>query len=138
MRLLTLGLLFGVTCLLMACASTPTKPAMTAPDMLGQARSTLERSLSGAKAAGNGWVKYDSDLRVRYNKEKYASELTMLVPEGLSCLEAARWLGFSKAAAPLLKPHKCSWPAQDARHSLGPGNSGSLDLKTRRFRAYKH
>lgn len=135
-RRLATALLCGAA--LWACTATQAhKPAIPASQLLGQQRSALERQLPAGSPQG-AWHSYqDGSLRVRYQQGR-ATELMAYVPEGMTCRQAARWVGFPQATAPRLEPHRCTWPAADPRHHLGRGFSGELDRKKRLFHAYYH
>ena len=54
----------------------------------------------------------------------------MRVPAGMTCVEAARWAGFSGAMPPLLRVDGCAWPGISDRHRLHRGVAGELARAT--------
>ncbi|MEZ4382652.1 MAG: hypothetical protein R3A79_15045 [Nannocystaceae bacterium] len=105
-------------------------PRISMAKVLGAARARIERRLDRDGEAGDGgWVHYGPQLAIRYQDGR-AVEAAMRVPAGLSCVEAARWAGFTKAMAPLLRVDGCAWPGISERHRLARGVAGELARAT--------
>lgn len=100
-------------------------------DALGMTKAKLNRSGEVQKKKKD-WVFYSETLRVRFKDGKVA-EVREKTPEGLSCKEAARWMGFKKAHTPILKPDRCIWPARSPEHGLGAGVSGTFRIHSHQF-----
>ena len=110
-------------------------PSMPLSQLLGKARVDIE-TLFHPNEPGHaeGWVRYNKHLEVRYEKQRCV-ELIQLVPGGLTCRAAARWVGFGETMAPIYRADKCVWPAVSLKHLLGPGVSGELVFQGGVFRA---
>lgn len=110
-------------------------PSMPLSQLLGKSRADIE-TLFRPAAAGHteGWVRYNEHLEVRYEQGRCV-EMIQMVRGGLTCKEAARWVGFGDAMAPIYKAKKCVWPPDSLKHSLGKGVSGDLSLDGGAFRA---
>lgn len=91
------------------------------PDLLGARRARVgERTGEPGVDADAGWVSHGPDLTIRYEGDR-AVEIAARVPAALECWEAARWLGFSAAMAPLRRDDRCLWPGVSERHRLAEG-----------------
>lgn len=96
---------------------------------------TKEEKNALKEAAKAGWVKYSAHLRVRY-LDNVAVEMEQRVPDGLSCIDAAKWLGFKNAKTPASEDNKeCKWPVDDTAHSLDKGIYGSMSKHNALFNA---
>jgi len=93
--------------------------------VIGKSRASLERNLKPIKTESGGWVRYTRTFKVRF-EDGQAVEMMERVPRELGCKEAAIWLGFKRARAPILEKKRCLWPADDVRHSLGKNVSGVM------------
>ena len=101
-------------------------PSMPLSQLLGKTRADIETLFYPSEPGhAEGWVRYNEHLEVRYEKQRCV-ELIQLAPGGLTCREAARWVGFSEAMAPIHRADKCVWPADSLKHLLGTGTSGEL------------
>jgi hypothetical protein len=110
-------------------------PSMPLSQLLGKVRADIETLFHpAAEGHAEGWVRYNDHLEVRYEQGRCV-ELIQLVPAGLSCIEAARWVGFVGAMAPIYQAKRCVWPPASLKHSLGVGVSGDLALDGGIFRA---
>lgn len=110
-------------------------PSMPLSQLLGKTRANIE-TLFHPNEPGHaeGWVRYNEHLEVRYEKQ-LCVELIQLVPGGLTCRAAARWVGFGETMAPIYRADKCVWPANSLKHLLGQGVSGELVFQGGMFRA---
>jgi hypothetical protein len=110
-------------------------PSMPLSQLLGKPRADVETLFHPAEAGhAEGWVRYNDHLEVRYEQGRCV-EFIQLVPAGLSCSDAARWVGFGDAMAPIFRAKACVWPPNSLKHSLGSGVSGDLSLEGGAFRA---
>ena len=110
-------------------------PSMPLSQLLGKARADVETLFRPAEAGhAEGWVRYNDHLEVRYEQGRCV-ELIQLVPAGLGCRDAARWVGFGEAMAPVYQAKRCVWPPASLKHALGVGVSGDLTLDGGAFRA---
>jgi hypothetical protein len=132
-------LLSALTVLLGACGggNANTKDTGDGDDLrayghlLGETRMTVDGQVRATGTAdAKGWTPYSGGLMVQFTGEK-AMGVTQPVPADMNCTDAAKWAGFSGARAPILRDHRCIWPADDVVHALGPGVAGTLDLQTR-------
>jgi hypothetical protein len=124
-------------------------PAITIAQVLGMARKDVEALQSPAKPetpeqkaeakrdAKEGWVRLTSNLKVQFDDADVAIAFEQQVPAGLSCLDAAKWLGFADAAPPVDTPELCKWTDDKGDANLGGGAHGELDRKTSLFTAKK-
>jgi len=123
-------------------------PAMPIAQVLGKTRDdietlqapmkpkTPEEKATAKKEAKEGWTRFTPNLKVQFDDEDIAVALEQQVPEGLSCLDAAKWLGFAGAKAPAETPERCTWTAGGA-NALGNGAHGEMDQKSFLFKALK-
>lgn len=113
-------------------------PALTVADLLGKSRADVESLLDpiGPDDPENpeGWIRYSDHLKLLFSDD-LVSELIQEVPEGKTCVAAARWLGFADAEEPVESDGSCKWPAGDDAHALGKGVAGELPQKTGLFHA---
>jgi hypothetical protein len=110
-------------------------PSMPLSQLLGKTRADIETLFHpAAEGHTEGWVRYHDHLEVRYEQRRCV-ELIQLVPAKLSCIEAARWVGFGEAMAPIYQATRCVWPPGSLKHALGAGVSGDLNLDGGIFRA---
>ena len=110
-------------------------PSMPLSQLLGKTRADIETLFYPSKPGhAKGWVRYNEHLEVRYEKQ-LCVEIMQLVPGGLTCRAAARWVGFGETMAPIYRADKCVWPADSLKHLLGPGVSGELVFQGGVFRA---
>jgi hypothetical protein len=110
-------------------------PSMPISQLLGKIRADIETLFYPSQPGhAAGWVRYNQHLEVRYDEQRCV-ELVQLVPGGLTCREAARWVGFGAAMAPIYRAEKCVWPPKSLKHLLGDGVSGELILEGGMFRA---
>ncbi len=128
---------FGVGVLLLALgtACSPTAMQLSQPtgDLLGKTKPQVEKKVEpDGEKEPKGWFAYSDALRVRYLEGKVVS-LKAVVPDDMNCKEAARWMGFPQASAPVLKRDLCVWPQNNPGHVLGKGVFGSLRIKSRVF-----
>ncbi len=126
-----------------------TIPAMPISELLGKARDDIETLLAPEKPETReekkarrleekeGWIHYTEHLKVRFSDDEIAIELVQKVPEDLTCLDAAKWLGFGDAMAPKKNKDNCEWPQKSVMHLLGPGVHGKLTLDGAIFHAFK-
>jgi hypothetical protein len=124
-------------------------PSMPIALLLGKSRADIETLVSPVKPeskeeravmrkeAKEGWTRYTANLRIRYEDADVAVELEQQVPSELSCVEAAKWLGFADAESPTEADGRCVWSAGKGGAKLGGGESGDLDRKSSIFRASK-
>jgi len=110
-------------------------PSMPISQLLGKTRAEIETLFYPSQAGhAAAWVRYNPHLEVRYEEERCV-ELIQLVRDGLTCRDAARWIGFGAAMAPIHRAGSCVWPPGSLKHSLGAGVSGELLLEGGTFRA---
>ncbi len=126
-----------------------TIPAMPISELLGKARDDIETLLAPVKPETRdekkalklekkeGWIHYTKHLKVRFSDDEIAIELVQQVPADLTCLDAAKWLGFDDAMAPKKNEDNCEWPQKSDKHLLGPGVHGKLILNNASFHAFK-
>jgi hypothetical protein len=111
-------------------------PTLTVSALLGKTREDVEALLDpiGPEDPDDpeGWIRYSDHLKLKF-AEEIVVELIQEVPEGKTCLEAARWLGFGDAKEPTEAADGCRW----SEGALGPGTGGELLQKTGLFRAWK-
>lgn len=109
---------------------------LTVSALLGKARADVEALLDPIGPddpdVPEGWIRYSDHLKLLF-EEEIVVELIQEVPEGKTCLESARWLGFADAEEPTEAADGCRWSAG----ALGPGVGGELLQKTGLFRAWK-
>jgi len=98
---------------------------------------TREEKAAARKEAKEGWTRYTANLRIRYDAADIAVAFEQQVPADLSCLQAAKWLGFEDAATPTDEKERCVWSRGASGPSLGGGANGELDRKTSIFKAFK-
>ena len=98
---------------------------------------TPAQKAEAKREAKEGWMRYTPNLRVRFDDADIAVEFEQQVPSELSCLDAAKWLGFANAAPPVDAPERCKWTDAKGDANLGDGAHGELDRKTSLFRARK-
>lgn len=122
-------------------------PSMPIAQLLGKSRADIETLVSPVKPeskeeraamrkeAKEGWTRYTANLRIRYEDADVAVELEQQVPSELSCVDAAKWLGFADAESPTEADGRCVWSAGEGGARLGGGGSGDLDRKSSIFRA---
>ena len=130
----------AVAPLLASCAAAPVPaqpglkpPAATRPgELLGSLRATVEARYRPLREEG-AWVSYAGEWSLRYDAAGVASALRATVPDDVGCKEAARWLGFRAARAPMMRGLRCRWPYDSPQHGLGPGVYGHMGLTTRVF-----
>ncbi len=110
-------------------------PSMPISQLLGRTREHVETLFSPVgPEADAGWARYNRHLVVRY-EDDILVEMVQRVPGELTCLEAARWMGFGSAQPPIRRADRCVWPPESQRHRLGDGVSGELILDGGHFRA---
>ncbi len=126
-----------------------TIPAMSISELLGKARDDIETLLAPVKPETRdekkalkleekeGWIHYTEHLKVRFSDDEIVIELVQQVPADLTCLDAAKWLGFGDAMAPVKNKDNCEWPQESDKHLLGPGVHGKLTLDGAIFHAFK-
>jgi hypothetical protein len=124
-------------------------PAITIAQVLGMARKDIEALQSPLKPetpeqkaeakrdAKEGWVRLTPNLKVQFDDANVAIAFEQQVPVDLSCMDAAKWLGFADAAAPIDAPERCKWTDDKGDANLGGGARGELDRKTSLFTAKK-
>jgi hypothetical protein len=124
-------------------------PAITIAQVLGMARKdiealqapvkpeTPEQKVEAKRDAKLGWVRLTSNLKVQFDDADIAIAFEQQVPAELSCLDAAKWLGFADAAPPIDAPELCKWTDAKGDANLGDGAHGELDRKTSLFTAKK-
>jgi hypothetical protein len=111
-------------------AVTHPGPPITMTKLLGVSRARIERRLDREGEAGDGgWIHYGPKLAIRYQQGR-AVEAALRVPAGMTCVDAARWAGFTKAMPPLLRVDGCAWPGISDRHRLHRGVAGELARAT--------
>lgn len=126
-----------------------TIPAMPISELLGKARADIETLLAPVKPEDRkekkarkleekeGWIHYTEHLKVRFSEDDIAIELVQQVPADLTCLDAAKWLGFVDAMTPKKNKDNCEWPQKSVKHLLGPDVHGKLTLEDAMFYAFK-
>lgn len=129
-----LGAAFGTSCSSLPDPSPEDFIDYPTSQVLGKSKSRIDRDMKPLKNKGDGWIQYTRTFSVRFDDGK-AVEMREKVPKELGCKEAAKWLGFTRARAPLLEKTRCVWPAEDARHSLGKNVSGIMTLSDHVFKA---
>lgn len=111
-------------------------PTLTVSALLGKTRADVEALLDPIGPEDpedpEGWIRYSDHLKLLF-AEEVVVELIQEVPEGKTCLEAARWLGFGDAEEPTQAADGCTWSAG----ALGKGVGGKLPPKTGLFHAWK-
>jgi hypothetical protein len=124
-------------------------PAMPIAQLLGKSRKdvealqapvkpvTHEEKVAARKEAKEGWTRYTANLRIRFDDADIAVAIEQQVPATLSCLDAAKWLGFAEAEPPVDGKERCTWTAEAGDNSLGGGASGELDRKSAMFKAFR-
>jgi hypothetical protein len=110
--------------------ATPAAPEATrrARRWLGQSRAAVEASLKPSATDGE-WTRYGEHLALRYAGGR-AIALRARVALGMTCEEAAAWLGYvcgEGRGFPLRRRHSCEWPGISERHRLAPGVAGRLE-----------
>jgi hypothetical protein len=104
-------------------------PTLTVADLLGKTREEVESLLApiGPEDPENpeGWIRYSDHLKLLFAEET-VTELIQEVPEGKSCVDAARWIGFPDPAEPVQAADSCRWPDDDDAHELADGVGGEL------------
>jgi hypothetical protein len=104
-------------------------PTLTVADLLGKSRENVESLLDpiGPDDPENpeGWIRFSDHLKLLF-VEDVVSELIQEVPEGKSCVDAAKWLGFGSPAEPIQTGDSCRWPDDDKAHALADGVGGEL------------
>jgi len=98
---------------------------------------TPEQKAEAKKDTKQGWVRFTANLRVQFDDADIAIAFEQQVPSDLSCLDAAKWLGFADAAPPVDAPERCKWTDAKGDSNLGNGACGELDRKTSLFTAKK-
>jgi hypothetical protein len=123
-------------------------PVMPIAELLGKTRKeietlqapvkpkTPEEKATAKKEAKEGWTRFTPNLKVRFDDDDIAIELEQQVPAGLSCLDAAKWLGFADAKLPVEAKERCTWTA-DGANALGNGARGEMVRKSSVFNASK-
>ncbi len=93
--------------------------------LLGRARSAIDRD-HRPTGADQGWVRYGEALAILYEGDR-AVRVRSLLPAGLSCSLAARWMGFvpGRGSFGLRRRDGCDWPGVSLRHRLAPHRAGS-------------
>ena len=126
-----------------------TIPAMPISELLGKTRDDIETLLAPVKPEDReekkarkleekeGWIHYTEHLKVRFSDDDIALELVQQVPADLSCIDAAKWLGFGDAMAPVKYKDNCEWPQKSDKHLLAPDVHGKLTLDGAIFHAFK-
>lgn len=99
---------------------------LAGPVLLGARRAAIEAEIGGAKGRRGVWAEY-AEVELRYAGDRCVG-LRRTVPAGLGCDEAARWIGYPDAGAPLRRADRCEWPGVSLRHRLADGVAGSLVL----------
>jgi hypothetical protein len=124
-------------------------PAIAIAQLLGMARKdieslqapvkpeTPEQKVEAKRDAKLGWTRFTPNLKVRFDDADVAIAIEQQVPAELSCQDAAKWLGFADAEAPVDAPERCTWTDEKGDANLGGGASGELDRKTSLFTAKK-
>jgi hypothetical protein len=98
---------------------------------------TKEEKARARQEAKEGWTRYTANLRIRYDDAGVAIEFEQEVPAKLTCLDAAKWLGFDKAGTPVDGVERCTWSGADGGGDLGGGVNGELIRKGSIFKAFK-
>jgi hypothetical protein len=110
-------------------------PSMPLSQLLGKTRADIETLFHpAAEGHAAAWVRYNDHLEVRYEQGRCV-EMILAVRGGQTCKEAAAWVGFGAAMAPIYRAKTCVWPPNSIKHSLGSGVSGELILEGGTFRA---
>jgi len=92
--------------------------------LLGEHRRALYRTYQSNGTRG-GWTVYGSVLAAKISNRRIVA-LRVQLPRSMSCTEAAEWMGFADAGAPLRRRDQCEWPGLSARHRLARGVRGEL------------
>lgn len=121
-----------------AVKAKPAAPAITrrAGRWLGKVRDEVETTLkaskrpasSSAKTIAGAWVAYGKHLALRYREGRVVA-LRANVALGMSCVDAAAWLGYPAGKGrgfPLRRRWGCEWPGISMRHRLAKGLAGRL------------
>jgi len=107
-------------------------PAPAAEPMrswLGKVRGDVETEHRTAPVTlMGGWVGYGPNFRVRYDMQ-VVTGIAVRAPDGLGCVEAARWMGFTSASSPDETAEACEW-RRGGVHGLGYGHEGRMDKRT--------
>ena len=114
-----------------AAAALP--PPLQLPQLLGLPRPEVEAQLPAVTSQDSGWVLHGADLAVRYDPHDRVERIAAGVPGGLSCSEAAEWVGYAAPPPPLRRQRSCAWPGVSERHRLRLGHAGRLDLDSATF-----
>jgi hypothetical protein len=110
-------------------------PPMYISQVLGMSRQMVETLFTPVEPPDpDGWVRYNDDLLMRYENDAVV-EVLQKVTAGLTCIDAAKWMGFAETMSPIYKSDGCVWPQDSIKHLLGEGFSGYLDLTTGGFTA---
>lgn len=112
-------------------------PAIPIANFLGKSRDDIESLFAplGPEDPANpaGWVRYTDHLKLLYVNEA-VSELAQQVPSGLSCVEAAKWLGFTEVDEPSVSDDRCTWTGKPG-NALGAKIAGEVSVKAGLFHA---
>lgn len=108
---------------------SPEAPEVTrgARRLLGQPRVTVEATLTPTGKDAD-WIQYGPDLALRYVGDQVVA-LRARVALGMSCVEAAAWLGWVAGRGrgfPMRRRDSCEWPGLSERHRLQAGVAGRL------------
>ncbi len=104
---------------------------LSGPALLGGRRAAIEAAIGGPQGRRDGWVEY-AGVELRYDGARCVG-VRRTVPAGQSCEEAARWIGYPDAGAPLRRADRCEWPGISLRHRLAAGVAGTLVLAGGQF-----
>ena len=104
---------------------------LSGPALLGARRAAIEAAIGGPQGSRDGWVEY-AGVELRYDGARCVG-VRRTVPAGQSCEEAARWIGYPDAGAPLRRADRCEWPGISLRHRLAAGVAGTLVLAGGQF-----